>query len=386
MKTYFAPAHRLDEKALVEEINAASVNPVIDGLLNSVSGLLAVLNQYRQILAINDTFLRMLGIDDAGLALGLRPGEAIGCIHRNANEGGCGTSAYCASCGAAIAMVSCLHRDGPVEKACALVVEQEGVKRDLFLKVRACPISMDNRKMILLFLQDITHQQQWEALGRVFFHDLSNIIYALVGSSEILLNRASESNREAAQRIHRLSLRLAKEVQMQKHLTQMADSDYQPMIQALTVEQIFSELHASFVNHPASKRRSIIFDDRSLLQSFQSDFFLVVRVLTNMVTNALEATDKGHSIKVWAIADDQRLRFFVWNHRTIPEKVAKRIFQRNISTKAQFGRGVGTYSMKLFGETFLNGRVGFTTSKSEGTTFCFSLPRWSPKQGSGILP
>ena len=34
-----------------------------------------------------------------------------------------------------------------------------------------------------------------------------------------------------------------------------------------------------------------------------------------------------------------------------------RIFQRSFSTKAERGRGLGTYSMKLLGEGYLHGRV-----------------------------
>jgi sensor histidine kinase regulating citrate/malate metabolism len=64
----------------------------------------------------------------------------------------------------------------------------------------------------------------------------------------------------------------------------------------------------------------------------------------------------------------------VWNHQSIPEDIARRVFQRNFSTKEEAGRGVGTYSMKLLGEQILGGRVRFSTSPEEGTVFSFSLP------------
>ncbi len=375
MNSLFATDQRLDGDALEADITTAIVNPVVNGLLNTVSGLLAVLNEHRQILAINDSFLHLLGIEDPQQALGLRPGEAIGCIHRDAGEGGCGTSAHCVTCGAAIALVTCLNQNGAVEKDCALTVDQHRVKRDLFLRVRACPITVDGRRLILLFLQDISLQQQWEALGRVFFHDLSNIIYGLVGSTEMLLEKAADDHQPIVNKIHRLALRLAREVQMQKHLTQMVDADYRPTMQAISVESVFNELDAAFSSHPAANNRTIIFDPQDRQVAFKSDFFIVVRVLTNMITNALEATDKGRSIKVWTTSDRQRIRFHVWNHQAIPENVVGRIFQRNISTKAASGRGLGTYSMKLFGETFLKGTIDFTTSESEGTCFRLSLPR-----------
>ncbi|MDR3555950.1 MAG: ATP-binding protein [Syntrophobacteraceae bacterium] len=37
------------------------------------------------------------------------------------------------------------------------------------------------------------------------------------------------------------------------------------------------------------------------------------------------------------------------------------------------GRGLGAYSMKLFGEDILGGKVGFTSSEVDGTVFRFSL-------------
>ena len=375
MKTFYAPAQRLDRQDLIPDINVVAVNPIIKALLNTVSGMLAVLNEHRQILALNDGFLKLLGIHGPENALGLRPGEALQCVYRDANQGGCGTSAYCATCGAAIAMVTCLATDKPSEKECAMTVEDiDGTTRDLFLKVRACPIAVEDRRMVLLFVQDITRQQQWEALGRVFFHDLSNIIYGLVGNSEILLDEVPASNRDIAERIHRLSLRLSREVQMQKHLTQMADADYHPVAQPITVDQIFNELKVAFDTHPAAKNRQIEFSDKHRMIVFKSDFFLVVRVLTNMVVNALEATTKGNAIKIWAAPEDEQLSFFVWNHQVIAPEVIDRVFQRNISTKAYSGRGLGTYSIKLFGETFLNGKVDFTSSETEGTTFRLQLP------------
>jgi signal transduction histidine kinase len=384
MKSPDPPGQRPENESLAADVRAATVNPVIDALLRTVSGLLAVLNEDRQIIAINNAFLNLLGIEDIENVLGLRPGQAIGCIHRNAEDGGCETAVKCTTCSAAIAMVSCLEGNEPVEKECALTVEQNGIRKDLFLRVRACPISIDNRRMILLFLQDITRQQQWEALGRVFFHDLSNIIYSLVASSEILLDEPTIANREAVRRIHRLSLRLAREVQMQKHLTEMADADYQLTIQSISVDRIFNELETVFANHPAAMDRSIHFIDRYRELSFKSDFYLLVRVLANMVTNALEATDPGRSIKVWASPSDRHLTFYVWNHQVIPAEVIDRIFQRNISTKADSGRGLGTYSMKLFGEAFLNGKLDFSSSEAEGTIFCFSLPMASSEQGPGL--
>ncbi len=50
------------------------------------------------------------------------------------------------------------------------------------------------------------------------------------------------------------------------------------------------------------------------------------------------------------------------------------VFQRSFSTKAERGRGIGTYSVKLFVERYLRGTVGFTSAEPDGTTFSVTLP------------
>ena len=93
-----------------------------------------------------------------------------------------------------------------------------------------------------------------------------------------------------------------------------------------------------------------------------------------MITNALEATEEESTVKVWLEQKDNFLSFCVWNRQVIPQDIGLRVFQRNFSTKEGAGRGVGTYSMKLFGENILGGQVSFTTSADAGTVFRFSLP------------
>ena len=113
---YFIPAARAGGEELRREIETVSKNPVIDRLLETVYGLLAVLNEQRQILAVNHTLLTTMGVKEGDLLLGLRPGEAIQCVHAHEGAEGCGTSKFCSTCGAAIAIVATLGTDRPAER------------------------------------------------------------------------------------------------------------------------------------------------------------------------------------------------------------------------------------------------------------------------------
>ena len=116
METYFAEAERASEKELVAEIVTVNNSPVMTGLLHLISGLLLILNVHRQIVSLNSSLLKMLGIEDTSEALGLRPGEALQCIHAHEEPAGCGTTKYCSTCGAAIAIVASLSQDKPAER------------------------------------------------------------------------------------------------------------------------------------------------------------------------------------------------------------------------------------------------------------------------------
>ncbi|MBN1957240.1 MAG: PAS domain-containing protein [Desulfuromonadales bacterium] len=371
MKSYFATPERTNEQDLKLEIDIASQNPVMSGLLHSVSGLLAILDEHRQIVAFNDSFLRMLGVDNPTSALGLRYSEALDCVHSEEEPAGCGTTKHCSSCGAAIAIVSSLKNNTPTEKVCALSAKRGGKELDIALLVKASPITIDGKRFLLIFLQDITQQQQRAALERTFFHDVNNMLFQLLGTSELLVN---ESPTDLARSVRQASLRLTKEIAIQRCLSENELSDYLPAWTEMSTVEIMDELNSFFTSYPAARDRKFIVTNEHPEDILKTDSSLLLRVLCNMITNVLEATEKFGTVRIWLEKKPATIDFHVWNSQESPESLALRIFQRNFSTKEQAGRGIGTYSMKLLGEKILGGQVSFSSSAADGTTFTFSHP------------
>ena len=97
------------------------------------------------------------------------------------------------------------------------------------------------------------------------------------------------------------------------------------------------------------------------------------RIVGNMVINALEAVPAGETVRVSLDVGAEEVCIKVTNRGEIPKDVQLRMFKRSFSTKGASGRGIGTYSMKLFGERYLGGRVGFRCLNGE-TEFFFKLP------------
>lgn len=370
MSTNLLPPGGASDALLASEIQTISDAPLMNCLLDSIGGMLAVLDEHRQLVTVNDSLMKVLGVEDIEKVLGLRLGEAMHCIHAHEEPAGCGTTKFCSTCGAAIAMVTSLSSGKPSERLCALKVEHEGEVQELALMVKVNPMTINGQVFLILFLQDVTENQKRAALERVFLHDINNLIGALVGASEMLTT--DEFSEPLVELIHKTSMRLASEVKIQQYLCKNENGFYKARYEAVTVGQIFSELDLVLKTHPGKGSKKILYSAKTPVMEVKTDVSLLIRIITNMILNGLEASKPGEEVKVWAENVDGKVAFKVWNSARIPAAIAMRVFQRNFSTKSREGRGLGTYSMKLFGEKVLGGKVDFTTS-DEGTVFSLTL-------------
>jgi signal transduction histidine kinase len=223
--------------------------------------------------------------------------------------------------------------------------------------------------MVLLFMQDITADQKRAAMERSFFHDISNIVFALVGASEELEDENAVTNR-----LKTLTSRLSDEVAIQKALAAADIDQYRPVLKWVSVSQVIGDLREVFASHPAAADKMLILRAPATNTRIRTDFSLLIRVLCNMVVNALEGTEDGGVVKLWVEDGHSSVSFCAWNRVYIPEDTARRVFQRNFSTKEGEGRGVGTWTMKLLCENYLDARIDFTSSRTEGTVFRATIP------------
>jgi signal transduction histidine kinase len=313
-----------------------------------------------------------MGIEDASRVIGLRPGEYIRCIHSCEMPGGCGTSPYCSTCGAVIAIMSALHSEQPQENCCAVTVEKDNRDVELFFQVRCCPIKVGDNSFILFFLHDISVQKQRDMLDSTFYHDINNLLTGLLGKTELFqLKHTWDAERFSG--LQKLIQRMSQELSMQQALNSSMSHVYQPLYCEVMVDSILDDLEETFDGHPLCEGVKLDIAKIGEPALLVTDPNLVNRILVNMVTNALEATGQGEAVRVFTEPGGNTITFSVWNKKHIPSEHAQKIFTRNFTTKEQLGHGLGTYSMKLFGEKVLGGMVSFTTSESEGTTFNLTL-------------
>ena len=97
------------------------------------------------------------------------------------------------------------------------------------------------------------------------------------------------------------------------------------------------------------------------------------RVLTNLITNAVQAMPNGGKLTLNAIRKGEKAFITVEDTGPgIPEEVRDKIFTPLFTTKSK-GQGFGLAVVKKLTEAS-NGKVSFETELGKGTKFMIELP------------
>lgn len=376
--TFFAPPGRATLEQLADQMRRSLDDPCVKVVLEAVTGFVMILNQDRQILAANRELLEALGREDPRWLVGLRPGEAFNCIHFAEGTDGCGTSRHCSACGAVLAILAAQVTDTPANGECRLSLYRDGKLEAADFRVRATPLEIGGSRLTALVLHDISALRRREVLEQIFLHDFLNALGGIAGWSELMRKGADEQS--AAREIAALAESLKEEVDSQRTLLAAERGELAVNSREFDAREPLAKLQAIFSRHPCARGKTLSIAPLPEETRIVSDQGLLLRVLVNMMKNAFEASAPGAAVRLWFEWQDEAPRFVVENPGVMPDEVQARMFERSFSTRSATGRGIGTYSVKLFGERYLGGTVGFTSGAENGTRFFVTLPPRKPSE------
>jgi len=367
----FASPERSSDSDLERHGEFFSETFIARHLLDAVPDLLAIVNQYRQIVYANESLLALTGYKHLDDLKGRRPGDALNCIHSEKTEGGCGNGEHCRTCGTLLALLAGLSGRRE-ERECRVTRLHQGRRESLDLKVRAVPLEFGRDRFTLFSLSDISDRKRRVALERIFFHDVLNVVGSIKGFSEFYREMDQSDPREIVDLIHRAAGQAIDEIQAQRTLLAAEDGDMQVTLEPVRSIEILNHLVAIYRHHEVAKGRTLRLDETSDDAVLNTDRILLGRILGNMMKNALEATASGGTVTVGCRRGGRRLEFWVHNAGVIPREVQMQIFQRSFSTKGP-GRGLGTYGMALLSD-YLEGEIAFSSDEEKGTVFKAFFP------------
>jgi signal transduction histidine kinase len=368
--TNFAPADRASAQEIERQAHLFKSERLLGFLPDAVPCILLVVNTQRQLVFVNDRFFDLLPAEQRGInVLGRRPGEALGCVHAEEAEGGCGTTDFCSTCGAVHAILASQNGTADVQEC--RITRANGEALDF--RVWTTPVTMDGEAFTIFAALDIRDEKRREALEHIFLHDINNVAYGLSWYADFFRNAGPEKIKEYADAIRRLSRELIEEIEAQRILIKAESGELTLSPEPVSSRQLLQDAVALYSGHPASHDRRLRVDGQCPDAQMVSDRVLLSRVLCNMVRNALEACRAGETTTVGCTTTGGTIELWVHNPGCMPREVQLQVFQRSFSTKGR-GRGLGTYSIKLLTERYLKGIASFTSTPEQGTTFRVRCP------------
>ena len=345
----------------------------IQEVLNSSTHVSAIVNRNRQVVLSNIHLAKMAGMENIEQLIGERTGDVINCIHK-AERNGCGTSDSCKFCGIVQTLTQSQLQAKRITSECRITANNNDRLVFYDFKVTCSPLFFNGEMYTLMNLTDISSEKRSAVLENVFFHDILNRLGGLSGIIQVIRTENSQHDLvEYIDLLETIGEMTIEDIQTQQYLKAAENADLILNITEHSAFDIIESVRRQIAFHPVMQSLNIVLGSDCVDFRLNTDSTLLKRILLNMTKNAAEATPENGAIRILCSKNSSVAFFSVNNPGKIPHDVQLQIFQRYFTTKGH-GRGLGTYSMKLFGENYLNGKVYFTSDEKEGTTFTIELP------------
>lgn len=370
MQTLYTPAGRKNQTELLKEYELIRSNQQTTSLLNGIPMPILILNKERQMVFGNKAFLDLMKINKLDHYLGMRFGEIIVCPSSIKGIDGCGTSQKCTSCGVLKSILNCIENGNGSEE----ITMRDSESTLLNLKVTSEIVNLDGIEFILFSIKDISSEKKKLLLERIFYHDILNSAHNISSMSELILSEEIQDNKdEYMAMLMKSTSDLIDEINTHRLLANGNHNEYISQPALINSFIFYKELKTEFESL-SDGSVVVSLDKRSENFSFTTDRVLIRRVITNMIKNAIEAERHQGKITIGMMAlKDNGAMLWVHNSTCMSEEVQRQVFNRSFSTKSP-DRGLGTYSMKILTEKFMKGKISFTSTPSNGTTFIIELP------------
>lgn len=377
-QTYFDRPGRSSAAELVEQAaRVRNSESLLTSVLDGLPAPTCVLSEHREILVANPAAAALVqSISHRAELTGLRLGEALSCIFVANGPDGCGTARQCRHCGAGQANRKFGIRPGEYSGEVRLRTGADRSEQAVTLSIHLSPLHLNGSLLRLCSLADLTASRRREALEHIFFHDVLNTAQAVQGAAGLIPGQEDgETLDELARIVSTSTSTLVGEIEAQRDLLEAEDGTLRVVAASESAWAVVSRTADLYRHSRFAKDRAIDLVPACGNDVIRTASVHLSRCVGNLLKNALEASAPGERVTLRVSASDDEVAIGVHNAAVMPDAVQAQVFQRSFSTKAQSGRGLGTYSAHLLVTRYLGGTISFVSQPTAGTTFTIRLPR-----------
>jgi nitrogen fixation/metabolism regulation signal transduction histidine kinase len=252
-------------------------------------------------------------------------------------------------------------------------IEFESGSSEIITLVNAYNRMIDELQESAVKLAQSEREQAWREMAKQVAHEIKNPLTPMRLTVQSFERRFDPEDPKIKEKLKEYSLTL---------------------IQQIDVMSSIASAFSDFAKMPTQKREEIdvvavvklaldIFNEGYISYSSTADKLIgnldktqLIRIVTNLVTNATQATEgiENPKIEVKVSAENDTIKIAVSdNGKGIDDSVEHLIFEPKFTTKSS-GMGLGLPMIKKIIEAY-KGSIAFTSNKSEGTIFTVTLPK-----------
>ena len=374
MKTHFATPQRSSDRVIRREHKIIKNNRQAQQIVKTMPNLGVILDKNRQIVYANEAITSLLGLGSMDNTLGLRPGELVSCIYSDVMASGCGTSESCQKCGAVNTIVKCIKSRKFEEGECSINSFMDGQLVPFKFKITCSPFESNGDFFVIANLADIMGEE--DKRNKLIENMMANVkINGDLSALDNLIEKMDE-NKQLDDLLNTMKLgssTVIEDVIEYKRLIAAENGQLEMQITQLSAFSILDNAVRSVRTLKIAKNKDITLAPPFPSISIMTDAVILEHILRSMLKNAVEAVPDGSAVCAGYEKTKYAITYYVFNEGVISENLQNQIFMRGFTDKEE-RKGLGTYGMKLLGERYLRGHVGFKSSQESGTRFFITLP------------
>jgi two-component system, NtrC family, sensor histidine kinase KinB len=270
------------------------------------------------------------------------------------------------------------------ETAAIVPLRVDGIERSF--RQRTTPMHDADRAIVgaVILLEDITHLRELDRLKSEFIAGASHELRTPLTSFEMgvhLLLEGSLGDLSARQRELLVmcrddALRLDTLVKQLLDLSKIESGEAPPQVARVNPGELIGDAIEPLRRQADAKGLTLHIDAPADLPEIAADPGQVERVITNLVTNAIRATDAGATIEISAALRNGLVAISVRDTgRGIPHDYLDRIFEPfvQVPNAPAGGAGLGLSISRRIIQAH-GGQLAVRSHLGQGTTFTFTLP------------
>jgi signal transduction histidine kinase len=227
----------------------------------------------------------------------------------------------------------------------------------------------------------IRAQERKEELINLVVHDLKNPIASILANAHFLVREPnlSEDAREASRDIHEAADSMQRMVLNLLDISRSEQGALVPRLSDVDVPSLLNEVLGVMSRRADERQQKISVELSPRVKRHVVDRDLLLRLLENLLDNALKYSPPGGTIKIEASTADGYLEFCIRDEGPgIPGAYRERIFEKyvqledNTVSLARTSRGLGLVFCRLAAEAH-GGRIWAEDNEPRGTAFRLRL-------------